>query len=84
EGLSRELVNRIQNLRKDTGLEVTDRITVKIRCQEELAAAIQHNFDYICSETLAETLDVVDAAPQNAVKIELTETVSAEISLTKL
>ena len=84
EGLSRELVNRIQNLRKDTGLEVTDRIRVSLRCPSELAAAIQHNFDYICSETLAETLDVTDTVPQNAVKIELTETVSADISLAKI
>ena len=84
EGLSRELVNRIQNLRKDTGLEVTDRIRVSLRCPSELAAAIQHNFDYICSETLAETLDVTDTVPQNAVKVELTETVSADISLAKI
>ena len=84
EGLSRELVNRIQNLRKDTGLEVTDRIRVSLRCPSELAAAIQHNFDYICSETLAETLDVTDTVLQNAVKVELTETVSADISLAKI
>ena len=84
EGLSRELVNRIQNLRKDSGLEVTDRIRVSLRCPSELAAAIQHNFDYICSETLAETLDVTDTVPQNAVKVELTETVSADISLAKI
>lgn len=84
EGLSRELVNRIQNLRKDTGLEVTDRIKVSLRCPSELAAAIEHNFDYICSETLAETLDVTDTVPQNAVNIELTETVSADISLAKI
>ncbi len=83
EGLSRELVNRIQNLRKDTGLEVTDRIRVHLHCGDELSEAVRHNFDYICSETLAETFELVDAAPQDAVRIELTETVSAEIGIAK-
>lgn len=83
EGLSRELVNRIQNMRKDAGFEVTDRIRVQICCEKELASAIEHNFDYICSETLTETLDVVSSAPQGALQTELTENVSAQIGIAK-
>tara|TARA_R110002096_G_scaffold434692_1_gene657465 strand:- start:97157 stop:100555 length:3399 start_codon:yes stop_codon:yes gene_type:complete len=56
EGIARELVNRIQNLRKDSGLEVTDRINLKIKKNELLEIAVLKNREYITSETLAETL----------------------------
>ncbi len=59
EGIARELVNRIQNLRKDTGLEVTDRISVRILDTEGVRSAVLSNRDYICREILAEQLDVV-------------------------
>lgn len=54
EGISRELVNRIQNLRKDNGLEVTDRISLEIQADQEIRAAIEQNKEYICSETLTD------------------------------
>lgn len=60
EGIARELVNRIQNLRKDSGLEVTDRISLEVQKNETLELAIGENRDYITSETLAESLDLVD------------------------
>lgn len=56
EGISRELVNRIQNLRKDKGLEVTDRIRVKVSDVPEITASCQANADYIKTEILAESL----------------------------
>jgi isoleucyl-tRNA synthetase len=59
EGIARELVNRIQNLRKDTGLEVTDRISVRILDTEGVRTAVLSNREYICREILAEHLDVV-------------------------
>jgi isoleucyl-tRNA synthetase len=59
EGVARELVNRIQNLRKDTGLEVTDRISVRILDTEAVRAAVLSNRDYICREILAEQLELV-------------------------
>jgi isoleucyl-tRNA synthetase len=52
-------VNRIQNLRKDTGLEVTDRISVRILDTEAVRAAVLSNRDYICREILAEQLELV-------------------------
>jgi isoleucyl-tRNA synthetase len=57
EGIARELVNRIQNLRKDSGFEVTDKIKVTIQTSEGLEKAIQANRIYIMSETLTEVLE---------------------------
>lgn len=56
EGISRELVNRIQNLRKESGLEVTDRIKVKVSDVSAITSACQENLEYIKTETLAESL----------------------------
>lgn len=56
EGIARELVNRIQNLRKDTGFEVTDRIEVTLQSNKVLEAAVKQNIDYIKEETLTNTL----------------------------
>ena len=54
EGIARELVNRIQNYRKESGLEVMDRIQLTIDANEKIKAAIESNKDYICNEVLAE------------------------------
>ena len=56
EGLARELVNRIQNHRKDSGLEVTDKIEIYLQQDAELEAAVSENKSYILSETLATAL----------------------------
>ncbi|MRJ08148.1 isoleucine--tRNA ligase [Ornithobacterium rhinotracheale] len=61
EGLARELVNRIQNLRKDAGLEVTDRINVQLQYTPEIQQAVDANYDYIANETLAEKIEVFEA-----------------------
>ncbi|MDB4241574.1 isoleucine--tRNA ligase [Polaribacter sp.] len=61
EGVARELVNRIQNARKDTGLEVTDKIRLTVLNFENLQPAIQENKAYIMSETLTQELVFVDA-----------------------
>ena len=51
EGIARELVNRIQNLRKDSGFEVTDRISVQLQQHEDIAKAVKNNLEYIKAET---------------------------------
>lgn len=56
EGLSRELVNRIQNLRKDKGFEVTDRIRVLVSKDADIEDATNKNLSYICTEILADSL----------------------------
>lgn len=56
EGIARELVNRIQNIRKDSGFEVTDRVEITIQNDDQLQPAVAENLDYIKQETLTEVL----------------------------
>jgi isoleucyl-tRNA synthetase len=56
EGLAREFVNRVQNLRKDSGFRVTDRISIAFRAGERLRAALSGHREYIKNETLAAEL----------------------------
>jgi isoleucyl-tRNA synthetase len=85
EGLARELVNRIQNLRKDSGLDVTDKILVKIQQNDALDTAIQNNLKYICAETLTGDLQVVqNLSSATASSVEVDELVSTLISIEKL
>jgi isoleucyl-tRNA synthetase len=85
EGLARELVNRIQNLRKDKGLDVTDRILVKIQQNEVLNTAINNNLNYICSETLTGDLQLVQTlSTATATAVEVDEKISTLISIEKL
>ncbi len=58
EGLAREVVSRVQSLRKDSGLEVTDRIDIQISDLVEWHEALTENKMYICSETLSNSLDI--------------------------
>jgi len=56
EGIARELVNRIQNLRRDSGFEVTDRVDIDLQEDEKLMTAVTQNLKYIKEETLTEML----------------------------
>ncbi|MBL7558248.1 isoleucine--tRNA ligase [Olleya sp. YSTF-M6] len=60
EGIARELVNRIQNLRKDSGFEVTDRITVQLQEDQNIVQAVQANLNYIKAETLTDDLKIIN------------------------
>ena len=60
EGIARELVNRIQNLRKDSGFELTDRIAVQLQKDEQIINAVHTNLEYIKTETLTEELEILD------------------------
>jgi len=60
EGLSRELINRIQNLRKELNFEVTDRITVTLQNHNLIAGAVAQNKAYICAEILADQIELAD------------------------
>jgi len=85
EGLAREVVNRIQNIRKEKGFEVTDKILVKIQQNSDLDNAIKNNLSYICSETLTNNLQLVqNLSGAEAVTIEVDELISTLISIEKL
>ena len=57
EGMARELINRIQNLRKDSGLEITDRIVVTISDVDVLRDAVSEYGDYVAQQVLAENIE---------------------------
>ena len=68
EGIARELVNRIQNLRKDSGFEVTDRIDVVLQTEDNIVNAVNTNLEYIKTETLTEELEILDSV-NNGIEI---------------
>jgi isoleucyl-tRNA synthetase len=82
EGLARELVNRVQNIRKDTGLEVTDHIVLTIEKNENTEEAFTSFKNYICSETLAE-VELVDNLNGTVYEPELTDGITAKIAVRK-
>lgn len=85
EGIARDLVNRIQNLRKDKGFDVTDKIRVQVLENEGLSTAIKSNFSYICSETLAESLDIIEKMDDpEKVEVELPDNITTMIAIEKV
>ena len=62
EGMARELINRIQNMRKDAGLEITDRIAIKVSPNDSIAKAIANYEDYVKTQVLADSISVEDNA----------------------
>jgi isoleucyl-tRNA synthetase len=85
EGIARELINRIQNIRKEKNFEVTDKIVLQVEIIDEIAVAIQNNFSYICSETLAETLELVEQiSGDEKIPVELTDELSTYITIKKV
>jgi len=83
EGLAREFINRIQNLRKDSGLEVTDKVKIQVEKNDSLTAAIKNNFTYICDETLAVQLDFEEHSIMNGSEIELIDNISTKVLIIK-
>lgn len=84
EGIAREMVNRIQTIRKDSGLDLTDKIDVKIKQHEGINDAIKNNLVYICSETLATSLELVDSLKDNSIEVEVDDEIKTYISITKI
>lgn len=83
EGIAREFVNRMQNLRKNIGLQVTDRINVKFSANKEISDAIIKLSDYVCNEILSLACEYVDEELQEIHSFEIdSETIS--VSLTKV
>jgi isoleucyl-tRNA synthetase len=82
EGISREIVNRIQNIRKDSGLEVTDRITIEIASHSQLDDALKTNEHYIKEETLADLLTITQHL-DNGTTIEFDD-IATSIKIIKL
>jgi isoleucyl-tRNA synthetase len=83
EGLAREVVNRVQNMRKDAGFEVTDTIVLQIESHINLDQALLAHKDYICSETLA-VLEIIEHLEGTDVtENEITESLTVRIRIRK-
>ena len=84
EGIARELINRIQNLRKDCNFEVTDKIIVEIEEHNEITSAVNNNFSYICSEILASSLTIVKSIEKGEKHpVEITDEIKTNITVVK-
>jgi isoleucyl-tRNA synthetase len=85
EGIAREVINRVQNLRKDKGFEVTDKITVKLKRHDIVNQAIENNLVYICAEILANSFELVeDIQASGPDEIEVEEGVKTLIKIERL
>ncbi|HOY50672.1 MAG TPA: DUF5915 domain-containing protein, partial [Prolixibacteraceae bacterium] len=84
EGIAREFINKIQNIRKESGFEVTDRIRLRIGQHEQLDEALQLHGAYISAQTLATQLELVaGSAPEGARPVEIDPGVETWISVQK-
>lgn len=83
EAVARELVNRIQNIRKDSNFEVTDNIVVDIENDELLAKAVEQFKEYICNETLTKELNLLAKVENPTGKVDVIEGKELEISIKK-
>ncbi len=85
EGMARELINRIQNIRKDSGFEVTDKINIEIVKLSEIEGAILTFGDYIAQQTLAQNIKLVNHIQHLAViDVEIDETLTVQILVQKI
>lgn len=85
EGIARELINRIQNIRKDTGFDVTDKINIKILKHSAINNAVEIHREYIASQTLAKEIVLVNSEPVGAVtNIEIDTDVITAIKVDKI
>lgn len=71
EGIARELINRIQNLRKESNFDVTDKITLAIGRHKEINEAVENFSQYIASQVLAEHIELTDEKDDKARDIEI-------------
>ena len=83
EGVARELVNRIQNMRKDSDFEVTDRIEIKIKNTPAISSAVEANKIYICAEVLADSLELVESTTGGTF-VEIDAETSTEIAINRI
>ncbi len=84
EGIARDLVNRIQNIRKEQNFEVTDNIIVTVEKKDVVYESINENFDYICSETLTKNILFDEFIKNtNTTTIELADEITVNVLVCK-
>jgi isoleucyl-tRNA synthetase len=83
EGIAREFVNRIQNLRKDSGFDVTDKIVIEIQKHAAINEAIANFKDYIAAQTLAKKVSLVDHVDGDGKDVEIEEEIKTRLKIQK-
>ena len=81
EGIARELINRIQNIRKSSDFEVTDRISVQISANDQVAESLAQFNDYVATEVLADKISI--EADVSGEPIDITDDISVAIAVAK-
>jgi isoleucyl-tRNA synthetase len=85
EGIAREFINRIQNMRKDSGFDVTDKINIFIKKHDAVNSSINNYNNYISAQTLARSIMLVDNIDvKNAKLIDLEDDISTYVSISKI
>jgi isoleucyl-tRNA synthetase len=84
EGIARELINRIQNLRKDSGFDVTDKINIEIESVPEIEKAILNYGDYICAQTLGLSIKSLPKLEQNSAETVNMDNFSTKLYITRV
>jgi isoleucyl-tRNA synthetase len=85
EGIAREFINRIQNIRKESSYDVTDKIEIQIQKHELINKAIEKHKEYIGTQTLAKSIDLVDQFEQNSVHfVEIDEDIKTNIKIERI
>jgi isoleucyl-tRNA synthetase len=85
EGIARDLVNKIQNLRKEKNFQVTDKISLQIKSDSLIDSAINNNLDYICAETLATSLEIMpELGDSKGELVEVNDQINALITLDRV
>ncbi len=82
EGMARELVNRIQNIRKDSDFDITDRINIQIEGHEQIREAVAKYGDYIKNEVLGDSLELIDRLDSGE-PVDLVDGVSVYVKVEK-
>ena len=82
EGIARELVNRIQNLRKESGFDVTDKIEIEIQNHESVNHAVEKHKSYIGAQTLANSITLTSEI-HDGKEMELDENISIKVQIKK-
>ena len=85
EGIAREFINRIQNIRKDSNFDVTDKITIQIQKHDLINSAIEKHKEYIGTQTLAKSIEMVDNFELNSAHlVEIDEEIKTNIKIIKI
>lgn len=85
EGIARDLVNRVQTIRKESGFDITDRIRVTFKADETVTRSVVSNLNYICAEILADSFEPASAsADENFTEIEVGENLKADVYVTRI